>query len=197
MSDWMSQLGGMLQKYASSDNTQNAAHDDFDQVAQHAPASSLAEGLAAAFRSNQTPAFSDMITNLFNNGNGQQRASLLNMLAPVVISQLTGNRGGGGGILGALLSGGGGPLGSLLGGGGGGGGLGGVLGALANGQQVTPEMAEQVSPDEVRVLAQRAEESDPSIIDTVSDFYAQHPTLVKTLGAAALTIAINQIAKRR
>ncbi len=189
----MSQLGGMLQKYASSDNTQNAARDDFDQVAQHAPQSSLAEGLAAAFRSNQTPAFSDMIVKLFNNGNSQQRASLLNLLAPVVISQLTGNRGGGG-ILGALLSGGGGPLGSLLGGGGG---LGGVLGALASGQQVSPEMAEQVSPDEVRVLAQRAEESDPSIIDTVSDFYAQHPTLVKTLGAAALTIAINQIANRR
>ena len=102
-----------------------------------------AEGLAAAFRSNQTPAFSDMIVKLFNNGNSQQRASLLNLLAPVVISQLTGNRGGGG-ILGALLSGGGGPLGSLLGGGGG---LGGVLGALASGQQVSPEMAEQVSPD--------------------------------------------------
>ena len=195
MSDWMSQIGGLLQRYATQPQAQANPQNDFDRLTRHAPQSSLAEGISAAFRSNQTPAFGDMVANLFNNGDSQQKASLLNMLAPIIISQMMGgNRGGSGNILGALLSGGGGPLGALLGGGGG---LGGILGALAGGQQVTPEMAEQVSPEEVKVLAQRAEEHDPSIIDTLSNFYAEHPTLVKTLGAVALTIAINQIANRR
>jgi hypothetical protein len=71
-----------------------------------------------------------------------------------------------------------------------------IVGALAGGQQVTPEMADQVSADEVKALAEQAEQQDPSIIDTISNFYSEHPTLVKTLGAAALAIALNQIANR-
>lgn len=35
------------------------------------------------------------------------------------------------------------------------------------------------------------------MIDQVSKFYAEHPTLVKTLGAAALTIALTKIAQRQ
>jgi hypothetical protein len=31
----------------------------------------------------------------------------------------------------------------------------------------------------------------------VSDFYSEHPTLVKTLGAAALTIALTKIAQNQ
>ncbi len=223
MSDWMSQIGGLLQQYGGQSGALDSAHDDFDQVAQHAPNSSLADGLSAAFRSDQTPAFGEMVGNLFNNGSGEQKASLLNTLAPLVLSQLTGGGGGGNNPLGALLGGGGGgalaallggggggglgsiismlggggsPLGALLGGGGGGG-LASIVSALASGQQVTPEMADQVSGDEVRALAEHAEKQDPSVIDTLSNFYAEHPTLVKSLGAVALTIAINQIANRK
>jgi hypothetical protein len=222
MSDWMSQIGGLLQNYASQAGAADSANDDFDQIAQHAPNSAIADGLAAAFRSNQTPAFGDMVAGLFNNGSGEQKAGLLNMLAPIVLSQVAGGQSGGAGALGALLGGGGGgglgallggggggglgsiismlgggnsPLGALLGGGGGGG-LANIVGALAGGQQVTPEMADQVSADEVKALAEQAEQQDPSIIDTISNFYSEHPTLVKTLGAAALAIALNQIANR-
>ena len=225
MSDWMSQIGGLLQNYATQGGAADTAHDDFDQLAQHAPSTSLADGLAAAFRSDQTPAFGDMVGNLFNNGSGEQKASLLNTLAPIVMSQVMGGGGGGGNNpLGALLGGGGGGLASLLGGGGGaggaglgalvsllgggnsplgallggggGGGLSGIIGALTSGQQITPEMAEQVSPEEVKALAEQAQEKDPSVIVTLSNFYAEHPTLVKSLGAVALTIAMNQIANR-
>jgi hypothetical protein len=66
---------------------------------------------------------------------------------------------------------------------------------LGGGQrEVTPEMAEQVSPEVVQEIATQAEQKDPSIIDMASNFYAEHPTLVKGLGAAALTIALAKVA---
>ena len=45
--------------------------------------------------------------------------------------------------------------------------------------------------------AAQAERANPSIIDRVSGFYAQHPDAVKGLGAAAITIAIQSIARRQ
>jgi hypothetical protein len=62
--------------------------------------------------------------------------------------------------------------------------------------QVTPEQASQVTPDQVQELAARAEQHDPTVLDKVGGFYAQHPQLVKTLGSAALAIALAGIANR-
>ncbi len=83
--------------------------------------------------------------------------------------------------------------------GGSGGGLSNLIGLLTGGQQaeVTPEQAEQIPAEAVQEIAAQAEKKDPSVIDQVSNFYAEHPTLVKTLGAAALAIALSQIAKRQ
>jgi hypothetical protein len=63
--------------------------------------------------------------------------------------------------------------------------------------EVTPEQAEQIPAGAVEEIAAQAEKKDPSVIDQVSNFYAEHPTLVKTLGAAALTIALTKIAQRQ
>ena len=189
--NWMNQIGELLQQYNGADprRAPDTVEDDFDQLAQNAPQSELADGLAAAFRSDQTPAFGQMVSQMFANGNGQQRASLLNTLirtvGPTILAQVLASRGGGGG-----------GLAGLLGGGGGGGGLAGLLGGGAA-PEVTPEQAEQVSPEEVAQIAEQAEQQDPSIIDRVSDFYSRQPTLVKTLGAAALTIALAKIADRQ
>jgi hypothetical protein len=172
---WMDQIGQLLQQYKGADPRQapDTANDDFDRLAQNAPSAELADGLAAAFRSDQTPAFGQMVSQMFANGDGQQRASLLNhlirALGPTILAQVLARKGGGG-------------LAGLLGGG---------------QQEVTPEQAEQVSPDEVALIAEQAEQKDPSIIDRVSDFYARQPALVKTLGAAALTIALAKIADRQ
>lgn len=182
--DWMNQLGGILQQYSGTSPAQapDTVHDDFDQLAQSAPSSALAEGLAAAFRSDQTPDFGQMAAQLFANSGGQQRAGLLNTLmraaGPAVISQVLSRQAGGSSA---------------------GGGLSSLIGLLSGGglPQVTPEQAEQISPEAVREIAAHAEQRDPSIIDQVSDFYAQHPTLVKTLGAAALTIALSKLAERQ
>lgn len=73
----------------------------------------------------------------------------------------------------------------------------GLLGGLFHGAgPVTPEQAQQVSPEAVHQLAEQAEKNDPSIVETVSGFYAEHPTLVKTLGAASLALIMSHISRR-
>ncbi|MBV9300635.1 MAG: hypothetical protein JOY62_05015 [Acidobacteriaceae bacterium] len=72
-----------------------------------------------------------------------------------------------------------------------------VLGNLLGGaSQVSPEQAQQVSPEAVQQLADRAQRNDPSIIEKVSGFYAQHPTLVKTLGAGSLALIMSHMSRR-
>jgi len=172
---WMDQLGGLLQQYTGAGPHQapHSVHDDFDQFAQAAPQSALAEGVAAAFRSDQTPPFASMVGQLFGQSSGAQRAGLLNTLigaaGPAVVGQLLTQRG-----------------------------LGGLAGMFQGGPtQMTPQQAEQIPPQVVEEIAAHAEQQNPSIIDTLGDFYARNPALVKTLGGAALTIALAQLAQRR
>ena len=165
----LDQLGGVLSQYTSGSAEPPAdVHAHFDQVAQAAPQGDIAQGLAAAFRSNQTPAFGQMVSSLFSQSSGDQKAGMLNQLlasaGPGVLSQLAG-----GGALAGLLAGG--------------------------AKQLTPEQAAQVSPEAVQQLAAHAEKADPSIVDTASAFYAQHSTLIKTLGGTALTVALAKIAE--
>jgi hypothetical protein len=172
--NWMNELGGLLQQYtgAGADQAPSTVHDDFDQLSQVAPAGTLADGLSAAFRSDQTPPFGQMVGNLFGQSNGNQRAGILNTListlGPTLVAQLLASRGASG--------------------------LAGILGGGRH--EITPEEAQQVPPEAVEEIAAQAEKKDPSIIDTLSGFYAEHPTLVKTLGSAALAIALASIAQR-
>jgi len=173
---WIEQVGGLLQQYTSAGNTDTSQVDqDFDQVAQAAPSSSLADGIAAAFRSDRTPPFGDMVANLFNRSGGAQQAGLINSLiaaaGPALVSQILSRRGADGTEATRLLN---------------------------NGQtQLAPEQVQQIPPDAVREIAAQAEQQDPSIIDQISGFYAEHPTLVKTLGGAALSIALAKLAQRQ
>jgi hypothetical protein len=52
-----------------------------------------------------------------------------------------------------------------------------------------------MSPDQVRQIAEQAEQHNPSVVDRMGDFYAQHPGLVKGLGGAALAIALGHMAQ--
>lgn len=169
---WMDQIGSLLQQYSGTgvQAAPDQAEDHFDRFAQAAPQSAVADGLAAAFRSNDTPPFPQMIGQLFGQSSGHQRAGLLGTLisaaGPTAVSQILARHGSSG-------------LAGLLGGG---------------GREVSPEAAQQVSPEAVQEIAQQAEQHDPSVVDMASNFYAQHPQLVKTLGAAALTVALAKIA---
>lgn len=148
-------------------------HAHFDEVAQQAEPADLGSGIAAAFRSDSTPPFGQLVGNLFDRSNPQQQAGVLNQLVQALGA-------------GGLASVAGGALGRVLGNG---------PGTAA--ASITPEQASQLSPADVASIAAHAEKQDPSIVDRLGDFYAQHPTLVKTLGVAALGIAMQHMSDRR
>ena len=172
-------LGNILQQYLGGSPDPQVAEQHYAQTAQAAPPEVLSHGLSGMFKSDATPPFGQMAGQLFGQSDPNQRAGLLNQLiagmGPAVLASLA-RRGGGGG-LGAIL-------GQLTGGG----------GAPAS---VTPAQAQNVTPDQVQVIADQAHQADPSIVDKISGFYAQHPGLVKTLGSAALTVALAKMAERR
>ena len=148
---------------------------DFDEVARQVPPEVLGNGIAQAFRSDQTPSFGDMIGNLLGGSNSQQRAGLLNQLiqavGPAVLSGVAG------GALGRLLQG--------------------MQGKGGQAQpQLTPSDTQQLTPEQMREIAVAAEKKDPSVLDKVGEYYAQHPELVKMLGGTALAIALGQMATR-
>jgi hypothetical protein len=171
--DWADQLGNMLKQYTSGGAAAQPApdvHTHFDQVAQAAPTSVIAEGLTAAFNSDKTPAFGQMLSTLFNSSNGDQKAGMINQLLSSVSP----------GSLTQILS-------SV--------GLAGLVGA--GNTQLTPDQAQKLSPETVQQLATHAQNSNPSVVESVSNFYAQHTTLIKTLGGAALTVALAKVAEKQ
>lgn len=165
----LDELGGMLRQFGGGqDPSPEHAESQFDQIAAALPSGALASGLAGAFRSSDTPAFGELASRLFANSNGQQKAGLLNTLIAAAGPMLMS------GAAGGLLS-------KLTGGG---------------SRPVTAHEAEQVSPEVVNEIAAHAEHHDPNIIDRVSSFYSEHPTLVKTLGGAVLAVAMAKLAER-
>jgi len=141
--------------------------DDFHQVAQNVPPDVLSKGLSAAFNSNQTPAIGQMVSQMFGASSPEQRAGMLNQLSATL-----------------------GPAGASI--------LGGLFGqsaAAGAAPTVTPDQASQVSPQQVQSAVTQAQQQNPGIVDSLSGFYAQHPGLVKTLGGAALAVAMAKISE--
>ena len=171
--DWLNQIGGILQQYGTGAAPARDVESHFDQVAEAAPQSALAEGLAAAFGSTQTPPPASMVSQLFEQSNSNQQAGLLNTLIASA----------GPGIVAQLLAG---------------CGASGLANLLGSGQtQLTPEQASQLSPETVQQIAAEAEKQDPSLLDKLGEFYSEHPTLVKSLGAIALGVVMSKIANRQ
>jgi hypothetical protein len=134
----------------------------FGQVAQNAPDDVLAKGLSAAFASDQTPAIGNMVSQLFGQSNGAQQAGMLN--------QLLGTLGPG------LMSG-------LAGGA--------LAGVMRPGQtQITPDQAAQLTPQQVQDVVNHANDVHPGVADQLGQFYAQHRSLINTLGGVAATVAM-------
>jgi hypothetical protein len=72
-----------------------------------------------------------------------------------------------------------------------------ILGApTAGAAGSTAEQVQEVHPSTVQELANHAESQDPSIVDKLSGFYAQHPTLVKGLGAVALATVMSRVSQQ-
>jgi hypothetical protein len=141
---------------------QAAPEQHFDQVARAAPQDTLSQGLAEAFRSDQTPDIGQMVGQLFGHSNSSQQAGVLNQLiaavGPAVLA------GAAGGALGKVMS--------------------------PGATQVTPDQASKLSPGQVQDIVAHAEQNQPGIADDLGRFYAQHSGLIKTLGSAALVVAL-------
>jgi len=73
----------------------------------------------------------------------------------------------------------------------------GLSGLLRGGGALTPEQASQVTPEQARQIAAHAEKQDPSVVDRVSSFYAEHPQVVQALGGLALTVALQHMMRNR
>ncbi|MEO5671799.1 MAG: hypothetical protein ABIR26_13990 [Ramlibacter sp.] len=140
----------------------------FDDAARNASSEELGAGLAAAMRSDQTPPFGNMVGHLFGQSSSDQRAGLLNQILATLGPAVA--SGLGSGILGRLLR--------------------------PGQHQITPDQASQITPAEATEIAEHAQQQHPGIIDEVGRFYAQHSGLVKTLGGAALAIALAQMKNR-
>jgi len=143
-----------------SGNTNGEQH--FDEVASSAPSDVLAKGLAGAFHSDQTPAIGEMVGKMFGNSNGQQQAGLLNQIIESLGPAAAASLGGG--ILASIIK--------------------------PGSNQVAPDQASQLSPQQVQDVVEHAHQINPGIADDLAGFYAQHSGLIKTLGGAALAIAM-------
>ena len=170
-------LGSLLSQFTGGGTVANAP-DHFDKVAQSASPDLLSQGLSAMFRSDQTPPFGQMAGQLFGQANPSQQAGMLNQILA----------GMGPGVLASLVNG------------AQGGAIGAILGQLTQGgtapATITPDQASKLTPEQVQVIASHAEQHNPGIVDEMSGFYARHAGLIKTLGGAALTIALAKMAER-
>jgi hypothetical protein len=167
-------LMDILNKYAGSSGPQADTAGHFDEVAQQAPAASLGSALASMFRSDATPPFGQTVGHLFGQSNPEQRAGVLNQ---IIQSLGPGALAAGSGILAKIL------------------GSQGATGTTP--PTVSPDQAARVSPDDVGGLATHAEQQNPSIVDRLGAFYSQHPAVVKTLGVAALAVAMGHMQSNR
>lgn len=143
-------------------NANTNAETHFDEVAKQASPDQMADGLAATMRSKDTPPFSEMVSKMFGQSSPTQQAGVLNQILAAL-----------GPAAAAALAGG--ALGKIL---------------PAGQSQLTPEQAAQLSPAQVSAIAAEAEQTHPGVVDQVSQFYAEHSSLIKVLGGAALAVAL-------
>jgi hypothetical protein len=154
----------MLAQYTGGASGENA-EADFHKVAQSADTGTLAQGIAEAMRSDQTPPFAQIVSQLFANASTDQKTAMITALVSAVPADQRG----------ALTA---------------------MLGGGSTGASVAGAPATLPSKDDVASMAQRAEQASPGVIEAMSNFYAQHPTLVKSLGTTAMVIAMRKIAER-
>lgn len=168
---WMERVEGLLKQYSDPATAPQPApqvNTHFDKVAGAAPTSTLAEALASLFRSGEAGTFSEAVSKLFAQSNNEQKNGLLSRLLSGGDAQTVSR------ILAAA-----------------------GLEKSASSGQLTPGQSARVTPQTVRDLAGHAQEHDPSIVDEVSRFYAQHPALVKTLGVSVVSGLLAKVAKGR
>jgi hypothetical protein len=138
--NWLNQVTDVLNKYGSTRpaTVPDSVNDDFDRFSDTAPPSQVSEGLAEAFRSDQTPPFASMLSHLFGRSPAIQKSgvlhSLVATLGPALVSRLLVKHGAGR-----------------------------AAAQLQDGGEISPELAEQIPAHSIEAVATEAEKNDPSI----------------------------------
>jgi len=166
--DLMGEIGGILRQYAGTPQPTANTTTDFEKVVPTVSKADLADGVAHAMNSDETPPFGQLVASMFGQANDAQKASMLNQLIAAIGPETAAK----------MLSG------------------TGLAAALSTGNQVAPEQAQAISPTTVQQMAERAHSANGSIVDMLSSYYAEHPQLVKALGAGALALVMSRISKR-
>ncbi len=138
----------------------------FEQFAQSVDPTTLAQGIAASIRSDDTPPFAHLMSQLFSSASDDQKSTIVNTLLSSVTPDQRAH-------LSTLIPG------------------------MGTDASVSSEHAATMSPADIQSLAHGVEQHDAGIIDKMSALSAAHPTLIKTLGAAALTMAMRHIASQQ
>lgn len=162
-------LGNLLQQFAghpTATDPEGVARA-FSHVAGDAPRASLAQGLASAFLSNETPPFGQLVSQLFVRSDPQLQAGLLNQLlddvSPAMLTALAGS-------VGELFT--------------------------DNGHaKLTPQQVEDITPPQVAEIATTAQQHNPGVVERVAAFFADHPQLVNSLDSASLKVALGKMAQ--
>jgi len=168
-------VSAVLQQYAAETGVHSVqkVEQDFVAVAQHVPAEHVTTGLAEAMHSEQTPPFEDMVGDAFERGSDELRAAMLKRLidgaSAAAVKPLIDD---------------------------------GLLPRAANGSghpavPVDTGLVRELDTEVIRRLAREAAQEDPSVIDRMSEFFAVDPAAGRTLGGAALSVALSKIAGAR
>lgn len=148
----------------------SGVEQDFGSIVQEAGPDAMQDGIAEAFRAEETPGFEEMVASLFEHSEPRVRAGLLDSLlaglAPTAQFQ------------------------------GGGGALADVWRKYHAGARVAVDRAAQVDPTDVEQVAREARRENPSVLERISRFYARHPGVVRNLGPVAMNIVLARIARR-
>lgn len=144
--------------------------DDFGEVAHEAGQDAIQDGIAEAFRADETPTFEEMVAVLFENSAPEVRAGLLDsLLAGLPPSgHFVRDKG--------VLSD--------------------IWRKYHAGARVAAQRAAEVDPADVEQVARQAREQNPGVLERVSRFYARHPEVVRNLGSVAMTVVLGRIARR-
>ena len=161
----MDDVKELLGQYAAGAAPKGDAGAHFQQVAQSVDSGTLAGGIAEALRSDKTPPFAQLVSQLFASGSGAQKTAMLSTLLSAIPANQRSK-------IASMIPG---------------------LGASADLGTAPPP--DSMSANDVQKLAQQVEKQNPTIVDKMSELYAAHPTLIKTLGAGAMAIAMRKIAE--
>ncbi len=145
----------------------------YEQMAEMIPPGTLAEALSNYFRAEKATPFREAFVNFFKEATPVQKAAILNKISGALGSGRLAE------ILGARAR------------------FGVLAKILSGGAQVTPAQTEEIRPDDVKAFVEEAEKKEPTIVGTSCHFFANHPLLVKALGAKALVRLIHRIREEK